>query len=106
MAREPDLLVAIFSDRAPGKFFRFNSSLKRKNFPLKAWRAGAARHSKAGVGSATGGNCPYAGRAVPPGTRDYRFSENFSTERPGSSIERHVGQNTRKKEPRAPGRFG
>jgi hypothetical protein len=104
LAREPDLLVAIFSDRAPGKFFRFNSSLKRC---ISLLRLGARSSYPDELELASGRPGPaYAAGAVPPGTRDYRFSENFSTERPGSSTERHVGQNTRKREPRAPGRFG
>ena len=43
-----------------------------------ARRSLAARPAKAGVGSATGGNCPYAGRAVPPGTRYYPFGRENS----------------------------
>ena len=44
MAREPDLLVAIFSDRAPGKFFRFNSSLKRCISLLRRGARGFSLH--------------------------------------------------------------
>ena len=49
--------IMIF-DRAPGEILPFQLIVETEYFPFKAWRAGAARHSKAGVGSATSYDCP------------------------------------------------
>ncbi len=66
-ASEPGLPVTIYIVRALAEIGQ-NNSRCLTNILLQQSR-GAARHSKAGVGSATGGNCPYAAEAVPPGTR-------------------------------------
>ncbi len=71
--------------RAPWRFILFRPM--RNSESLLRRGARSSYPNEQGLPYAGGG--PYAGRAVPPGTRHYLFSENFSPGRPGSCAERH-----------------
>ncbi len=84
------LSVAICMSRAPGDSFYF-AECEIVESLLRRGARGLRELASSRPGSA------YAAGAVPPGTRYYLFSENFSPGRPGSSAERHPDEGLSKK---------
>ena len=58
LAAAEKLLCPTVIDRAPGKILPFQLIVETEYFPFKAWRAGAARHSKQAVSTPDKGRPP------------------------------------------------